>query len=231
MSDNDRWQNLKSFIAEYYRPLTPVDGVPVERVEAAEKELGFRLPEALRELYMLIGANEDLTGQENYLTPLDDLEIEDGYLWVWNENQGVWFYAIAEAELASSDPPTQFIMDEELDESESGKLLSDTALLMVALDLIMAGTFSAYGSAGPMIFPSSGGPYDIYEGKLNEILGRGELSPYPVLAANRFFVVEGVLAQSDGDGLRILAPDKPALLQAMNKLDQLDWSYNSIEDN
>lgn len=226
---SDRWQNLKGFIAEWYRPLTAVDGLPLEQIEVAEKQVGFRLPEALRELYQLIGANADLTGQQNYLLAPEDLEIEDEYVWIWNENQNVWGFGIEEEDLNVPDPPMQFYMDGEWDESESGKPLSEIALLMIAMDLITAGELSAYGSAGT--HEMFGGQRDVYEKVVNDIVNRGVPSPYPILADNRFFVVEGVLTQPYLDGLRILAPDKPILLEAMNKLDQLDWSYNSIEDN
>jgi hypothetical protein len=229
--NEDRWKNLKNFVAEWYRPLTEADGLPLEQIEAAEKSLGFRLPDALRELYQLIGGNKDLTGRQNYLTKIEDLQIEDGYLWVWDENQGVWVYGIAENDLTLSDPPTQLLMDGECVESESGKPLSDLALVMIALDLVMAGEHSALGSAGPRFGIDPSVPYDKYEGIINEMLSRGKPSPYPILAENRFFIVEGVLALPDSNGLFIAAPDRQTLLEAVNKLDQLDWSCNSIEDN
>jgi hypothetical protein len=50
-----RWKRTADLIAEWQRPLREGDGLPLADIEAAERRLGFRLPEALREWYLLAG--------------------------------------------------------------------------------------------------------------------------------------------------------------------------------
>jgi hypothetical protein len=84
----DRYAILEAFVAEWYRPIQPEDGYTEAEIVEAEGQLGFRLPEALREFYGLIGRNDELTGRQNYLASLDEdgiypIAFEDGFLLFW----------------------------------------------------------------------------------------------------------------------------------------------------
>lgn len=61
----DLYSDLKAFIAEWHRPIEPGDGNSEAEIVEAESRLGFRLPEAVRELYALIGNAEDITRGHN----------------------------------------------------------------------------------------------------------------------------------------------------------------------
>jgi cell wall assembly regulator SMI1 len=52
-------------------PLRAEDGYNGEELNAAEERLGFKLPAALREAYMLFDRRADLCGTMNFLQPPD----------------------------------------------------------------------------------------------------------------------------------------------------------------
>ena len=54
-TNEDRFAELKAFIAEWFRPLEPGDGCTEDEIIAAETRLGFRLPTPLREWYLMAG--------------------------------------------------------------------------------------------------------------------------------------------------------------------------------
>ena len=85
----DRWAWLRDLLHYWYaEPLTARDGSPLELIDAAQERLGVRLPTALREWYELVGQRLDWI-QDRPL-PLELLEVTDGRILFWVENQGVW---------------------------------------------------------------------------------------------------------------------------------------------
>jgi hypothetical protein len=79
------------------RELTPEDGFGEAEIETAEKRLGFRLPYALRELYLCAGKLDCfMSAFQRFLLP-EELVIEDGKLIFLEENQGVCIW-LAESE-------------------------------------------------------------------------------------------------------------------------------------
>ena len=65
---------------------------------------GFRLPAALREICRRSGGREDMhRHHDRLLAP--GLEIEDGHLLIYQENQSVCVWGIRVSDLALSDPP------------------------------------------------------------------------------------------------------------------------------
>jgi hypothetical protein len=88
-------------------PLRDEDGYNGEELNAAEERLGFKLPAALREAYMLFGRRADLCGTMNFLQPPDQLDTyeDTGLLTYHAENQGAWERYIRPADLYVEDPP------------------------------------------------------------------------------------------------------------------------------
>jgi hypothetical protein len=140
-----RWEKLKSFIAERtHQPLGPDDGYSAEDVLAAEAYLGVSFPEALRELYMLIGRRDELVRDFNGLIALENLErdetdvTEDGepYLCFWADNVSAMFLGILLHDQTQPDPIVQWISDlGEIDPELSQYTVAENALAIVALEL------------------------------------------------------------------------------------------------
>jgi hypothetical protein len=79
------------------RPLKPTDGCSEDELAAAEADLGFALPAALREGYALLGRRDDLTRQQDPLVAPAGLYVDDalgGVLVFRDENQGCAAWAI-----------------------------------------------------------------------------------------------------------------------------------------
>jgi hypothetical protein len=90
------------------RPLRAEDGCAEGELAAAEADLGFELPAALREGYALFGRRDDLTRQQDSLIPLTGLYVDDalnGVLVFRRENQDCAYWGIPLAEIEQDDPP------------------------------------------------------------------------------------------------------------------------------
>lgn len=84
-----RWAWLKECIATWYaEPISEKDGLPVETIDQAEARLGVRIPKVLQEWYELVGARLDFI-QDQPLLP-HQLQVTNGHLEFWWENQGCW---------------------------------------------------------------------------------------------------------------------------------------------
>ncbi|MEH0937692.1 SMI1/KNR4 family protein [Micromonospora psammae] len=103
----EAWCFIRAFAAEWTRPLRDGDGVDDEELRDAEQALGFELPAALREAYLLFGRRDDLTRNQDRLLPPRVLEVdESGEVLVFrDENQGVASWGIPLAHIAELDPP------------------------------------------------------------------------------------------------------------------------------
>ena len=137
----DRWSLLKDFIAEWHSPLQPSDGYSEAELDAAEQRLGLKLPIALRELYQLAGQREDVVASQNYLVCPDELEIEDGILEAYCENQGVVHWGIKPDDLQLPDPPVYLNDDGMHGEPQAlireNETLSEFALQMAVCETII----------------------------------------------------------------------------------------------
>lgn len=98
-----RWQRLVGFARKWRaRPLDSRDGLPLAKVLARERQLGFRLPAALREWYRLVGRS--LTMVQDVPVKLGKLALKDGLLRFFGENQGGFLWALREEDLGHEDP-------------------------------------------------------------------------------------------------------------------------------
>jgi hypothetical protein len=124
----DAMERYWRFAQDLFAPLGPDDGIPEDVVADAEREADylvqdyldaeaeqgrdvgdagaqrFRLPAALREVYLRSGRRKDMHCQQDCLLG-PDLEIEDGYLLIYQEEQAVCSWGIHVRDLAVADPP------------------------------------------------------------------------------------------------------------------------------
>jgi hypothetical protein len=116
------WGFIRGFAETWQAPLRDEDGYSDAELNAAEAHLGFTLPVALREAYMLFGKRADLCGTMNFLQPPDGLYVDEeaGLLMYHAENQGVWERYIRLADLDREDPPTLHSCEEGHEEHGGG---------------------------------------------------------------------------------------------------------------
>lgn len=100
----DFHRHYRALIAQIFPPLEAEDGADKADLRAAERRLGFRLPAALRAYYELAYYRGDITETLDFLYHLDDLEVEDGMLSFYGENQQVTLWAIRRSDVAMDDP-------------------------------------------------------------------------------------------------------------------------------
>lgn len=101
------WAFVREVAAAWAKPLTGSDGPSAEELQQAEAALGCSLPLALREVYELLGARPDLTGNQDPLLPASELFVHDefgGVLVFRSENQGCAFWGVRLSDLDQDDP-------------------------------------------------------------------------------------------------------------------------------
>ncbi|MGW1910143.1 SMI1/KNR4 family protein [Streptomyces sp. NPDC002076] len=84
------------------------DGCAEDELAAAEADLGFELPAALREGFALFGRRDDLTRRQDPLVPPSGLYVDDaltGVLVFRRENQDCAYWGIPLDEIEQPDPP------------------------------------------------------------------------------------------------------------------------------
>jgi len=99
------WPYFKDLVSQLYVPLLPEDGFSEDELEGAEKRLGIRLPGLLREYYLLAGKREAINQVFNTLVHPNELQIEDGKLVFFLENQCVSIWGIEAIDLNLDNPP------------------------------------------------------------------------------------------------------------------------------
>lgn len=98
----ERWAPLVEFVSTWYARPLQLDGNTEEQIVAAEARLGGSLPAALREWYRMVGHRLQQVNQDSPVE-LERLELEDGCVSVWWENQGNWSVEVKIAD-ADADP-------------------------------------------------------------------------------------------------------------------------------
>ncbi len=205
-----RWNEVKAFVAQWHRPIEPDDGISIEILNDAERRLGFTLPAALRELYLLYGRREDLTCFQNRLVLPCELQLLDGFLMVWDENQSVVQWCINKLHLSDLNPLITWIQNGE-PEGRDWTLI-ETALLLITIEIMWGSEYSAVGEGA--------------ESAIQKIVAeQGAPTPYEVLTENGFKMLGEVLAMPSGSELFILAVDGTTFHNTMGSMDQLEWSY------
>lgn len=102
---NYHWKLAKQIINGWWKPLNE-DGVSDAELEVAEARLGIRLPEAVREWYLMAGKRTDLINVQDHILSPNVLRIEEGSFLVFClENQNVVQYGISLSTISLADPP------------------------------------------------------------------------------------------------------------------------------
>ena len=83
-------------------------GVPAIDLDAAERELGVRLPAALRRLYERTGRHPLHTAEHRIVEPAQ-LGFKGDHLVIYEENQGACVWGIAAGSLSADDPPVDML--------------------------------------------------------------------------------------------------------------------------
>ncbi|MDX1935323.1 MAG: hypothetical protein SFU56_22215 [Capsulimonadales bacterium] len=105
MLKHDHWTDLKTFIEEWYRPLKPQDGLQAREIELAETRLGIRLPEALRELYLIAGAYLPCGHRWDRLADLHIAERPEPVLFIYRDEGSLDEYIVPLRLIGETDPP------------------------------------------------------------------------------------------------------------------------------
>ncbi|MBC8137281.1 MAG: SMI1/KNR4 family protein [Fibrella sp.] len=214
----DRYADLKAFIAEWHRPIEPGDGNTEGEIAEAEARLRFRLPEALRELYALIGKRDDITSEHNRLLRLKDLTIAGSWMIIWEENQNVYVCAIKGSNIALPNPLAWVLTDGEVFPQDKPAPITQTALLMVAYETFLAGRFCGLGEVEN-------------EQELNALRRQAVSSPHPVLMQHEIFHLDTCLVCFAGkNAVWLAAKNAVDFDAAIEKWQQIKWSYTSLED-
>jgi hypothetical protein len=100
----ERWSRLAAFIAGWWSPPAPTDGVPEGEIAAAEARLHVTLPAALREAYGRFGQRDEIAASFDTLLSPRRLRRRDGMLVVWILDEAIE-WGVRLGDLALADPP------------------------------------------------------------------------------------------------------------------------------
>jgi hypothetical protein len=125
------------------RPLQRKDGIPAKELLTAEKQLGLRVPVALREYYQVAGRAHDFNCVHDRLLPPPEWTIESRRLVFMEENQAVVLYGTEAGPQASEDPPA--FMGENDDPMRWHKVNGQCSVFL----LVMLHWEAAFGGAMP----------------------------------------------------------------------------------
>lgn len=75
------------------------------QIQSAQARLGIVFPRVLAAYYAALAAHEKLNQAHNRLIPPDQLSIEDGFLILYEENQGVCYWGVKIDDLNQDSPP------------------------------------------------------------------------------------------------------------------------------
>ncbi|WP_277211983.1 hypothetical protein [Isoptericola croceus] len=166
----DRWSWLAAVLDWWFAdPLTDGDGSTPDEIEACEQRAGQELPTALVEWFTLVGRRLRPV-QDRPSTPAN-LQVEDGGLVVWRENQGAWA-VLVDGEGRGSTGDDRFPLGPApLSTVLHGMVLSDT--------LVAAWSGSRTGPLGQLAGAVRGGAVLDASAVDVEVVA-GELAPLPV---------------------------------------------------
>ncbi|MFE7044237.1 SMI1/KNR4 family protein [Streptomyces atratus] len=137
------WDFVRNFAAAWTDcPLQASDGAEEAELDAAEEELGFVLPVALREGYALFGRRADLTSGQDPLVPPTGLYVDagcGGALVFRRENQDCAVWGIPLDQIEQDDPPVVV-------ESHDGWIPFLDRMSLAWVELVLSESLFASGS-------------------------------------------------------------------------------------
>jgi hypothetical protein len=213
------WRFITDYAAAWQEPIRGGDGYEDEDLDAAEAQLGVRLPAALWEAYRLFGRRRDLTNiQDQLLTPESIRVREDGLVFRV-ENQSVMYWGLRLIDLGQPDPPVH-MLDPHVPEGEQRWEPWLPTVSLTCVEMVLAETM--FGNVG-FLDNRELGTKD--QAILDERFVRLALPPYPVsgtLPAQHWWARPDVLARNTGDWLWVLARTEQALAEVRRELPG-DW--------
>jgi pimeloyl-ACP methyl ester carboxylesterase len=140
----DFGEQYRQVFASLGRPLRRRDGMPQKDLLAAERQLGLRVPAALREYYRVAGHADDFNCSHDRLVRPSNWTIESRKLVFMVENQAVLLYGTPAGPQPLDDDPPVFMgyNDEPIQWYKANSRCSDFLLVMLHLQ-------AAYGGAMP----------------------------------------------------------------------------------
>lgn len=177
-------------------PLGAEDGCAGDELAAAENDLGFELPPALREGFALFGRRDDLTRQQDPLVRPTGLYVDDalnGVLIFRRENQDCAYWGIPLDEIEQEDPPVMV-------ESSEGWIPFLDRTSMAWVELILGE--SLFGADSDNLYDACELPGALVPG-LHTGYARVDLPDHPMWASIddspvRWYAAPGRLVRRDG---------------------------------
>ena len=217
MESEDYWAEVKRFIAEWHRPLEAGDGYTEVQIQEAEARLGMRLPEALRELYLLLGKRDDIVRIYNRLLNLEKLKIVQGHLVFWTENQGVsdWCIKLENISLPNPFVSCWMIYADALDVSigEEHHSLTEEILSILVTDLFQD------SNAEPPIYIC---PYILEDGPVEFATTLNSIK-YQSLYETEIYQSGDILIYASPEGILLKSRSEISLLEFVEKHDYMDF--------
>ncbi|MBM0276240.1 hypothetical protein [Micromonospora tarensis] len=100
------WNFVRALTAAFGRPVVDGDGVDQTLLQVSENRIGFALPAALREAYLLFGGRRDLTAAQDNLVSPRSLDVDpDGVLVFRVEAQSCASWGVPARAIGQDDPP------------------------------------------------------------------------------------------------------------------------------
>lgn len=103
MSDTEFPEAIHSLFARSIQELAPADGLPVSELDDAEQELGFRIPQPLRDYYSTTGKTEFNQAFNRFRAPAAIKQHGDLAIFC-EENQCVVYYGFKVSAAGEKDP-------------------------------------------------------------------------------------------------------------------------------
>lgn len=224
-----RWELLQSLIAVWYPPVESDAGYSEDEVQAAEARLGMRLPAALREWYLAFGKRREVWSRQDMFLSLGDLDIDEGQLVFYAENQGVTRWGIPVSELTVEDPPVMVDTDH-----AGGEWLQQSASVSgFALEMLVSALKFSYANCCWANGENNLEALQLIEAYYPRI-------PFPdwhwPAHPTRFYGDDQVIIETnghpDGGWLWVAARTEPAFRQFEQCIQpaELEWSASSDDD-
>ncbi|MCQ4210497.1 SMI1/KNR4 family protein [Streptomyces longispororuber] len=214
------WTFIQGFAAHWVgAALGSNDGWTQADLDAAEERLGFRLPAALREAYLLFGRRQDLTSNHDVLLGPAELYVDDAKeaLVFRHENQGAASWGVLLDSLQDDDPAV-FIRLDLADKSAERWEDWLERLSLCFVEIILSESLQADEELCDFLDPD-GDSLELLE--TNSV--RLPFPAYPIGEETRWFLGQDVLLRDD-DGAAVLARGRTAEnLDRIRDLIPGDW--------
>lgn len=218
-------QNIKRL---YNLPENENFGFSEKEISELEKRLAITLPAKLREYYLLLGKEENLNYSYNTLFKPEEVHFsEDGFLLIYEENQGVVIWGIKKEDLKLENPPVYGNYDTiEKSDWEIETQTTESFLLMIA---IYNGTFGGLTYNGNFIGPINSEDVSFVENKFSLIpeISRDNQKIY----TDEFYSVISLSFDKDQNctAAFIGTNDQERFDNFLENVD-IDWDYLSYDD-